>query len=60
MKADNQNTKRIALSLDEEQVALLRSVKGFGSKDAEIVKNIVLAYLNEKGYVDSFNKRVKR
>lgn len=60
MKADNQNTKRIALSLDEEQVALLRSVKGFGSKDAEIVKNIVLAYLNERGYVDSFNKRVKR
>ena len=28
--------------------------------DAEIVKNIVLAYLNERGYVDSFNKRVKR
>lgn len=54
-------TRRIALSLDKEQTELIRSVKGFGSKDAEIVKNILLAYLSEKGYVDEFNKsKVKK
>lgn len=48
--------KRIALSLDEEQIKLLRSVIGMGKKDAEIAKNIILAYLSERGYVDRLNK----
>ena len=43
--------KRVNISLDEEQLKLLHSIKGFGKKDAEIAKNIMLAYLSEKGYL---------
>lgn len=50
-------TKRVSISLDKEQVNLLKSVKGFGSKEAEKVKNILLAYLSEKGYLKEFNKK---
>ena len=49
--------KRIGLSLDKEQIKLLESVKGFGTKDAEKVKNILFAYLSEKGYLLEFNKK---
>lgn len=48
--------KRVAISLDEEQVKVLNSIKGFGKKDAEKVKNILMAYLSEKGYLEEFNK----
>ena len=42
--------KRIVINLDEEQAELLESLrgKGFGTKDAEIIKNIFIAYLSEK------------
>jgi len=50
-------TKRVSISLDKEQVKLLEFVKGFGSKDAEKVKNILMAYLSEKGYLEGFNKK---
>lgn len=50
-------TKRVSISLDKEQEKLLDLVKGFGSKDAEIVKNILIAYLSEKGYLKEFNKK---
>ncbi len=54
-------TKRISISIDEGQAAVLRSVKGIGTKDAERVKNILIAFLSEKGYIDKFNKvRVKK
>lgn len=54
--------KRVSISLDNEQVELLGSLKGYGKKDAEKVKNILLTYLSEKGYLDDFNakKRKKR
>ncbi|MBU0615606.1 MAG: CopG family transcriptional regulator [Nanoarchaeota archaeon] len=48
--------KRVSISLDKEQVQLINSVKGFGSKEAEKVKNILMAYLSEKGYLGEFNK----
>ena len=51
--------KRVSISLDEEQVNLLHNVKGFGTKDAEKVKNLLLAYLSEKGYIDEYNRRAK-
>ena len=51
--------KRVSISLDEEQVRLLEFVKGFGTKDAEKVKNILMSYLSEKGYLMEFNKRRK-
>ena len=49
--------KRVSISLDKEQIQLLYSVKGFGKKEAEKVKNIFIAYLSEKGYLGKFNKR---
>jgi hypothetical protein len=51
--------KRISISLDKEQLRLLHSVKGLGNKDAEIVKNIMLSYLSEKGYLMAFNQKRK-
>lgn len=51
--------KRVSISLDEEQVKLIHSIKGFGKKEAEKVKNVLLAYLSEKGYLKEFNKKVK-
>ena len=52
-------TKRVSISLDEEQMRLLDSVRGFGSKEAEKVKNLMLAYLSEKGYINEFNRSAK-
>ena len=48
--------KRVSISLDNDQVKLIHNVKGFGKKEAEIVKSILLAYLSEKGYLDDLNK----
>jgi len=53
-------TKRVSISLDKEQVELLSSVKGFGKKEAEKVKNILMSYLSEKGYLEEFNKKRAR
>ena len=51
--------KRVSISLDREQEALLSSIKGFGKKEAEKAKNIMMAYLSEKGYLTEFNKKGK-
>ena len=48
--------KRVSISLDKEQEELLKKLKGFGIKEAEKVKNILLAYLSEKGFMEEFNK----
>jgi hypothetical protein len=39
------------VTLDDEQYAILRGIKGLGTKDAEKVRNILIAYFSEKGYV---------
>ncbi|MCK5283453.1 MAG: hypothetical protein KAK00_08670 [Nanoarchaeota archaeon] len=49
--------KRVSISLDREQIKLLHSIKGYGLKEAEKVKNIMLAYLSEKGYLQQLNKK---
>jgi hypothetical protein len=43
--------KRIMLTLDDEQYRIIHGIKGFGSKDAEIARNIIIAYLSEKSYI---------
>ena len=45
--------KRVVINLNEEQAELLKSLKGkgFGTKDAEIMKNIFIAYLRDKLYL---------
>jgi hypothetical protein len=48
--------KRVSISIDKEQEHLLKKLKGYGTKDAEKVKNILLAYLSEKGFMEEFNK----
>lgn len=52
--------KRVSISLDKEQVELLNSIKGYGTKEAEKVKNILIAYLSQKGYIDEFNIKKRK
>lgn len=51
--------KKVVINLNEEQAELLKSLKGkgFGTKDAEIIKNIFIAYLSEK--LDLKNKYLR-
>ena len=42
-------TKRIQVNIDNELLEIIREMKGFGKKDAERLKNIIIAYLSEKG-----------
>ena len=53
----NEKAKRVSIVLDDNQLEVIKGLKGFGSKDAEKVKNLLLAYLSEKGYIEDFNKK---
>jgi len=39
------------VTLDDDQYEILQQLKGFGSKDAEKIRNLVIAYLSEKSYL---------
>ena len=41
--------KRIPVTLDKEQIRIIESIEGLGTKDSERLKNIIIAYLSEKG-----------
>jgi hypothetical protein len=43
--------KRVLVTFNEDQVKIIQSLKGFGTKDAEIVRSIVMAYLSEHNYI---------
>ena len=43
--------KRIMVTLDDEQYRILQNLKGLGTKDAEKIRNLVIAYLSEKSYI---------
>jgi hypothetical protein len=43
--------KRILITLDDDQYRILQNIKGFGTKDAERIRNILIAYLSEKSYI---------
>jgi len=43
--------KRIMVTLDDDQYAILQSLKGMGTKDAERLRNVFVAYISEKSYV---------
>jgi len=49
--------KRIMVTLDDAQYEILQGLKGFGSKDAEIIRNIVIAYLSEKSYLKKASEK---
>ncbi|MEM2129406.1 MAG: CopG family transcriptional regulator [Candidatus Bathyarchaeia archaeon] len=48
--------KRIMVTLDDEQYEIIKKIKGFGTKDAEKIRNIIIAFLSEKSYLKSFQK----
>ena len=43
--------KLVNVAFDEDQMKIIRSLKGFGTEDAEIVRSIVVAYLSEHNYI---------
>jgi len=49
--------KRIMVTMDDEQYAILKTLKGFGKKDAEKIKSIMIAYLSEKAYLKPITPR---
>ncbi|MDP7568261.1 MAG: hypothetical protein QF383_07705 [Flavobacteriales bacterium] len=42
-------TKRVQVNVDDELIEIVRGMKGLGKRDAERLKNIIIAYLSEKG-----------
>jgi hypothetical protein len=43
--------QRIQVTFDKDQMEIIRSLKGLGTEDAEIVRSIVVAYLSEHNYI---------
>jgi hypothetical protein len=43
--------KLVNVTFDEDQMKIIRSLKGFGTEDEEIVRSIVIAYLSEHNYI---------
>ena len=43
--------KLVSVTFDGDQMKIIRSLKGFGTEDAEIVRSIVVAYLSEHNYI---------
>jgi hypothetical protein len=43
--------KLVNVTFDEDQMKIIRSLKGFGTEDPEIVRSIVVAYLSEHNYI---------
>jgi hypothetical protein len=58
---DRGRTKRVQITFTEEQWSLIERFKGvMGNDDAEVVRNIVLAWLAEKSVVaESVKRRIK-
>ncbi len=48
--------KTVIISLNGEQAELLKSLKGkgFGTKDAEIIKNVFITYISEKSPLKNY------
>jgi len=52
----NKMVKRIMVTLDDEQYEVIKKLKGFGTKDAEKIRNIIIAFLSEKSYLKSLQE----
>lgn len=51
-------TKKIQVSFSDKQMELLEHFKGeLGETDAEIVRNIVIAWLTEKSFITTIAKQ---
>ncbi|MBC7129031.1 MAG: CopG family transcriptional regulator [Thermoplasmatales archaeon] len=52
--------KRVQVTFNQSQWNLIEKLRGeFGEKDADIVRNIVLAWLAEKSFISSVAKKGK-
>ena len=49
-------TKRITVTFDDGQYEAVRLVKGMGERDADRVRNIVVAYLSEHSYIKDYSR----
>lgn len=49
-------TKKILVTLDDDQYKILKSLRGFGEADAEKLRNIFIAYASEKSYLKESQK----
>lgn len=50
--------KKVQVSFSDSQMAILEYLKGeFGETDAEVVRNIVLAWLSEKSFITTITKQ---
>lgn len=51
-------TKRVQVSFKDKQWEILQNFKGeFGDSDADIVRNIVMAWLSEKGFISDIVRK---
>jgi len=51
-------TKRVQVTFNSDQWKLISKMKGsFGNTDADIVRNIVLAWLAEKSFISEEGKK---
>ena len=51
-------TKKVQVSFSDSQMAILEYLKGeLGETDAEVVRNIVLAWLSEKSFITTITKQ---
>lgn len=52
--------KRVQVTFTQSQWKLIEKLRGeFGEKDADIIRNIVLAWLSEKSFISSTAKNKK-
>jgi len=42
---------RILVTFDKDQMEIIRSLKGLGTEDAEMIRSVVIAYLSEHKYI---------
>ena len=57
---NNSYSKRIQVSFTEKQWELIQKLKGeMGNADADIIRNIVIAWLAEKSFISSIVKQEK-
>jgi len=58
MKIKQRKNKRVQVTFTEEQWRIISKMRGsFGESDANIVRNIILAWLAEKSFISESAKR---
>ena len=53
---NEENDKKIVVTLPDETYKLIKKLDGFGNKDGEIVRNLVISWLSEKSLISTAAK----